>query len=229
MLMRTLLVALVLLGLAVPLRDAAWRSRRVLPDQAELTLFPKGEWARPLALGHARLAADLCWLEAIQYYGRHRQTDRAYPQAEALFHTVTTLDPQMEEAYVFGALVLNGEGRKPEAAGRLLQEGIRRNPMSWRLRFEYGFLAFLRQKDDGEAIAYLTQASRLPGAPPQVARLAAYAAGKAGRTETAIALWREMLRSSDNEEVRRIARRYLQELGRPESEDGSGARDPRKG
>ena len=91
-----------------------------------------------------------------------------------------------------------------------------RRVQSWRLCFEYGFFAYLQQRNSAAAVEYMTRASRLPGAPPAVARLAAFAAGQAGESELAIELWREMLRSTDNEEERRIARRYLRRLGAPE-------------
>jgi tetratricopeptide (TPR) repeat protein len=188
-----------------------------LEDRDELTLFPRSAWVRPLTLGHARLAADLAWLEGIQYYGKHRKTDRQYPYAETLFRTLTGLDPGFEAAYVFGALVLREETGGPEKARELLAEGLRNNPESWRLCFEYGFFEFLERKDSAEAARYLARASRMKGAPASVGRLAAYAAGRAGERELAIELWREMIRSAENEEVRRIARRYLQSLGAPET------------
>lgn len=203
--------ALLLLAAAVPLAGSLSASRVSLTDEAELTLFPKGEWVRPLTFGYTRLGADLCWLEAIQYYGKHRRSNRDYRYADVLFDTATGLDPHFEEAYVFGALIL--EDANPEAARALLRRGMRHNPESWRICFDYGFLLFRHQKDSEEAAVYLTRSSKLPGAPARVARLAAYAAAKSGRRELAIELWSEVLRSSENEEVRSIARRYLCDLG----------------
>jgi tetratricopeptide (TPR) repeat protein len=186
-------------------------------DPAELTLFPTGRWVRPAALGRARLAADLAWCEAIQYYGKHRRSDRAYPYAETLFRTLTDLDPSFEGAYVFGALVLHSDVGRPDAAYALLQKGIARNPQSWRLLFEYGFHRYLESKESEEACRYLSRAAALPGAPDWIARLAAYAARASGRRELSLELWRQVLRRSENPEVRRIARRYLRELGAPEA------------
>jgi hypothetical protein len=215
------------LGLACGLAAVAFRTGEALEgasarveDGAELRFFPTGPWVRPLACGHARLAADLAWLEAIQYYGLHRKTDRRYPYAETLFRTLTGLDPSFEAAYVFGALVLAEDGGRPEAARALLRQGMSANPGSWLLPFEYGFLAYLGRWDRGEAPEYLARASRMPGAPSSVARLAAHAATRAQNRNLAIELWREMLRSSENEEVRRIALRSLRELGAAEAGAG---------
>jgi tetratricopeptide (TPR) repeat protein len=211
--------AVFLLLIAAHHLSRACLGRRLpLEDRAELTYFPHGGWVRPLTLGRARLAADLAWLQSIQYYGRHRMTDQKYPYAASLFETMTGLDPGFEEAYVFGALVLADRAASPEAAGRLLRRGMAANPESWRLPFEYGFLEFLREKDSKEAAFFLAHAGRMPGAPRTVARLAAYAAGKTGQRDLAMELWRELLRSSENPEVKRIARRYLRDLGAPEAD-----------
>jgi tetratricopeptide (TPR) repeat protein len=209
-------VGLLLAG-ACHLGGALERSRRVADDRAELTYFPSGPGARAATLGRARLAADLCWLEAIQYYGKHRGSDRKYGYAETLFRTLTDLDPGFENAYVFGALVLHGDCHAPAAAYALLEKGIGHNPASWRLVFEHGFLAYLESKDSQVAVEYLSRAARLPDAPPWVSRLAAFAAGRAGDRELSMEMWRRVLESSENDEIRRIARRELRALGAPEA------------
>jgi tetratricopeptide (TPR) repeat protein len=194
------------------------RARSSPADPAELTYFPTGPWVHVAALGRSRLAADLCWLEAIQYYGKHRQADQRYGYAETLFRTLTDLDPGFENAYVFGALVLHGDAQAPAAAVALLDRGMARNPSSWLLAFERGFLAYLEAKDSPEAVRYLSQAARLPDAPPWVGRLAAFAATKAGDRDLSLEMWRRVLENSENDEVRRIARARLRELGAPEAD-----------
>lgn len=209
-------VGLLLAG-AYRLGFALERARSSSVDRAELTYFPTGPWVRAAALGRSRLAADFCWLEAIQYYGQHRRTDRRYDYAETLFRTLTDLDPGFENAYVFGALVLHGDARAPQAAYALLDKGIACNPSSWRLAFEHGFLAYLESKDSRIAVEYLSRAARLPGAPSWVGRLAAFAATKAGDRDLSLEMWRRVLENSENDEVRRIARARLRELGAPEA------------
>lgn len=207
-----LAVTAVLLAAALPLRDALER-HTLPPDDAELALFPTGSWVRPLAFGRTHLAADLTWLEAIQYYGKHRETDRRYPYTRTLFETLTRLDPRFENAYVFGALILAEDSGNLEAALALLKRGIRENPESWLLVFEYGFTLYLHGNDPEGAAVYFERASRMAGAPDWVKRLAAYSAKKAGRREMAIRLWSEIYRQTDNDEIRRVAREYLRELG----------------
>ena len=216
-----LFVGLVAVGLLLSaahrLESALERARSSSVDRAELTYFPTGPWVRVAALGRARLAADVCWLQAIQYYGKHRRADHRYEYAETLFRTLTDLDPNFENAYVFGALVLHGDAKAPAAAFALLDRGMAQNPSSWRLAFQRGFFAYLTAKASPEAVHYLSQAARLPGAPPWVGRLAAFAATKAGDLELSLEMWRRVLENSENDEVRRIARERLRELGAPEA------------
>lgn len=214
------ILAVICLGLGAYHAAGALESSSLASDDpVELALFPHGPWVRPAMLGRHRVAADVAWLRAIQYYGKHRATDRSYPYAWTLFRTMTDLDPQFVNAYVFGALVLAEDQDDMEGAQRLLRDGMAANPGHWILPFEYGFLAYVHGGDMATAAEYLAAAARLPDAPPSAGRLAAYAAGRAGEVDFAIELWREMLRHSDNDEIRRTARRYLKELGAPEAAD----------
>ena len=216
--------AVLLLGAARPASRAFERASSPATDTAELTLFPTGPWVRAAALGRTRLAADLAWLEAIQYYGRHRLGDRRYPYAQTLFRTLTDLDPSFENAYVFGALILHGDAAQPDAAYELLQRGIASNPESWRLVFEVGFHRYLESKDNEEAWSYLSRAAAMPEAPDWVGRLAAFAATEAGERALALELWRRVLETATNDEIARIAQRELREL--EERGDGAGGTPP---
>ena len=201
-----------------------WESDRTSrADRAELQVFPNGPWVKPLTLGRARLVADAAWLQAIQYYGEHRKTDRRYPYAGTLFQTLTGLDPAFENAYVLGALILSEDAGHFDQAVQLLVEGVNANPESWRLPFELGFLFYRHGLDRGtgvspDAVRWLAHAGRQAGAPPSVRRLAAFAAQRSGARELSIALWIESLRASENAEVRRIAEEHLVQLGVPPAE-----------
>lgn len=179
-------------------------------DATELSLFPSGRLLTEMSLGHARLTADLAWLTAIQYYGRHRESDRRYPLAGHLFKVVTDADPGFRNAYLFGALVLAENGEAAPAVA-LLRKGALANPESWELWFELGFCHYVVTRDYAEAARALRIAARLPGAPDYVARFAAAATERTGDPETATRLWETIARESDNEEIRRMALDHLQE------------------
>ncbi|MEZ4651147.1 MAG: hypothetical protein R3E97_20630 [Candidatus Eisenbacteria bacterium] len=215
----SLVLGLVLLAAGARLGRAVETALGETNDGAELVLFPRGELIRPFTFGKPEVAADLVWLRAIQYYGQHRGTDRSYPYAETLFHSLTDLDPTFVNAYIFGALVLHEQFGRLEPALALLDKGIEANPDSYWLPFERGFFLYVTHWDRDGAVAWLTRAAEMEGAPESFRRLAAFAAQQSGDQEVAIALWLEVYNGTDNPEIRDIAHDYLRELGHPEFQD----------
>lgn len=180
-------------------------------EPVELALFPSGRLVREASLGHPQWTADLAWLTAIQYYGRHRRSDRSYPLADHLFRVVTEADPGFARAYLFGALILCEQGDR-DAAEALLRRGVNAHPESWLHWFELGFFHYVETRSFDEAARAMRIAARLPGAPEYVGRFAAAAAGHAGDRETALSLWETVARGSGNEEIRRMAEERIAAL-----------------
>jgi tetratricopeptide (TPR) repeat protein len=205
------LAALLCVALASRAAQGFARSRPAEDAAAELTLFPSGKLLTEASLGHRLLTADLAWLTAIQYYGKHRLSDRRYPLAAHLFQVVTDADPEFRNAYLLGALVL-AENGELDAAAALLCKGVRANPHAWRLWFELGFFHYVFTRDYDEAALALRIAGRLPGAEEYVTRFAAEATQRAGDPRLAAELWEAIARGSANDEVRRIAEERLAAL-----------------
>ena len=203
-----------LIATATPLAARLAASRTALADPGELELFPSGRFLREVSLGHAQLAADLGWLTAIQYYGKHRLTDRRYPLAPHLFATITDADPRFENAYFFGSLVL-ADGGFREQAERLLRRGAERNPDSWRLRFELGFFHYVVNGAPAQAAAEFAAATEIPGAPEYTRRFAAAAFQRAGDAAMARRLWQLVARESQNEVIQRMAEERIAALEAP--------------
>jgi tetratricopeptide (TPR) repeat protein len=209
---RLLLCALLLcLPLAVTAGQRFAAQRETIDDTAELQLFPDGRALDELSLGHRHLAADVAWLTAIQYYGKHRQGDRRYPLARHLFDVITDADPTFRNAYLFGALIL-GEAGQLDAAEALLRKGVRADPGSWRLAFELGFFHYAYTRRWADALAAFRRAAAMPQAPEYVVRFAAAAGERAGSLRLAAELWGIVARESANVEVRQIARERLAAL-----------------
>lgn len=184
------------------------------PPFAELAYYPSGRALKPASLGHAETASDLAWLRAVQYYGEHRRTDLRFVQLEHVFNVLTSLSPDFEGPYVFGAFALAQEGRDFAGAERLMLKGIAANPRSGRLAFELGFLHFVRPggRNLDQAAEWFERASRLPGGPPQAARFAAHARQHAGDLAVALLLWDEVRRTSTNPLLRDMAEREIARL-----------------
>ena len=184
------------------------------PPFAELAYYPSGRALKPASLGHSETASDLAWLRAVQYYGEHRRSDLRFVQLEHVFNVLTSLSPEFENPYVFGAFALAQEGRDFDGAERLLMKGIAANPRSGHLAFELGFLHYVRPggRNLEQAAEWFERAARLPGGPPEAARFAAFARQHAGDLAVALLLWDEVRRSSSNPLMREMAEREIARL-----------------
>jgi hypothetical protein len=178
----------------------------------ELMYFPSGKFLKEASLGHEMTVADMAWVRAIQYYGRHRQTDQDYSMAAHIFDVVTTLDPKFKNAYVFGALVLAQDANEIEKGIELLYRGMSELPDEWLLPFEAGFIYYICGGDMAQAHRWFMEAAKVPGHPESVERFAAFTADKSGDPKKALQLWMQLYESTDNPYVRQMAEERVIEL-----------------
>lgn len=132
--------------------------------------LPPAEFLQLTSLGHDALAADMLWLQLIQYYGATVQQKQPASYLFQYFDTLTTLAPHFETAYVFSGFLMPEE---PEQVMTLLKKGMQNNPQSVDIFFQAGFIAYLQLKDNKLAAQYFQEASQLPGAPAIASKLAA--------------------------------------------------------
>lgn len=208
----------------IPLAQArADRGLGAYRSQEEVLYFGSGEEVKRLVPGFEDLAADLYWLRTVQYYGGQRAfaTEKRFALLRPLIDITTTLDPRLELAYRYGALFLS-EGW-PEGAGEprqgveLLEEGIRQNPGSWRLRWDLGSIWYFFLKDERKAADVLVEASRVPGAPYWLESLAASILIKSHR-DVAREIWKRQYEQGDGV-MRDNALYHLQLLDALDSRD----------
>ena len=205
-----LLTAAVLVALAGWL-DASSRPSRA--DQLEeLLYYPSGAFVRQSTLGYETAAADVAWLRAVQYYGEHRLTDQRFDRIDHVMRIVGELDPRFEEPFVFGSFVLAQEMKQPDRGVALLRQGLEKNPESWRLAFETGFLHYVCRHDYAAAARYFVLAAKAPDHPEYVDRFAAFASQRAGDNDLAVLLWRRVL-ATGNKYMQDVARREIERLG----------------
>lgn len=207
-------IALVLGAATYQLAD--W-SAAALPRRSaleELAYYPSGASLEPATVGHAQSAADLAWIRAIQYYGEHRRHDNRFVHLYHVFDILTSLAPRFESAYVFGAFALAQEGRDFPRAVQLMRKGIDANPTSGRLAFEMGFLHYVKPNGRNlvEAAQYFEQAARLPGAPPNAAKFAAFSRQNSGGLAMAYQLWSEVRERTANPYLKDMAERQMQRI-----------------
>jgi tetratricopeptide (TPR) repeat protein len=199
--------------------DRAGENRMREKVVAELAYFPSGRFVREASIEFQELAADFVWLRAIQYYGYHLMSDRRYEWLGHVFGILTALDPAFIGAYHFGAITLAWDARKPHEAIDFLIEGLRANPLNWQIPFDAGFICYMVLRDYDRASTLFEVASRMPNAWFIIARWAAIAKAKAGDFRTAREMWLDILRGTDNRQLKALVVRQLKKLALDEAID----------
>lgn len=182
------------------------------PYLHESLYLPSGKFINKLSLGYKQVVADMVWFSAIQYYGDYRKGNHSLAYFEGLIDIVVNLDPHFVFAYIFGAWVISEDMGNFRKGMDVLKRGMAENPSSWRLPFEIGFLHFANRVDYKVAGRYLDLAARVPNAPENVRRFAAFAYSKAGDEEAALRLWEAYKEYTDNPYLKELADKYIQEL-----------------
>lgn len=181
------------------------RIDRVRGDEViqEVLYIPSPVVVKRLSLGYSGLLADVYWTRVVQYFGtRHLAQAKQYLILEPLLGMTTELDPKLLPAYHFGSVFLaqkppEGAGN-PQAAARLVEKGIRENPQAWRLYYDLGYIYWLELKDPSRAADVFDRGAHVPGALPWMGVMAAALKAHAGETETAIYMWTNILKSTED-------------------------------
>lgn len=189
----------------------AYRERPYL--NANLYL-PSGKFIEQTTLGYQQIAADMIWFQAVQYYGGYAKSQHDLAYFNGLIEIVTDLDSHFIFPYLFGAVVMSQDMGDLDRAVVLLKRGMERNPDTWELPFEIGFLTYTVARDAENAARYFELAGKMPGGGDQARRFAAFVYSKAGHAETSIRMWEELAKDSDQPYMRDLARRYVEKLQR---------------
>jgi tetratricopeptide (TPR) repeat protein len=177
----------------------------------EWLFLPDAGQLKPALLGFHGVAADLAWIQIVQYVGTHWLTDRKFPQLSKALELATSLDPHFLEPYRLGGLFLLYLAGQPQAAVSLLEKGTAANPDRWELPHDLGRYYYLEARDYLKALRWWERAAKLPGRPEYLPRFVARLYARTGQTETALELWSELYRTAQNDFVRSLA---LQEMNR---------------
>jgi hypothetical protein len=161
--------------------------------------------------GFRNFLADLSWLQAVQIGGARRISASEYDRLSRWVNIVVDLDRRFLVPYYFGGLVLAESNDHVQDALGILLRGKEQFPDEWRFPFYIGYLRYFVQGDPvagGEAMA---EASRLPGAPVYLPRLAARMLSEGRAPETALSFLSMMIsEEADAERKRALERRYVE-------------------
>jgi len=174
--------------------------------------LPAIPFLEALSLDYREAAADMCWMQAVQYYGEHRQGGNDMSQFGHFLDAVHTLAPRYEHAYLLGAVVLATDGKDYEAAMDELRRGSRALPESSAIPFHMGFLTFVVQQDARRAAEWFGYAARWPEGRQRALRFQAFMNRRLGDLERSWALWQDVLQNSEDESMRIIARENIKKI-----------------
>jgi tetratricopeptide (TPR) repeat protein len=227
---RLLLAATVAIGLAgaIGLQVARERWYPSIASPVDELYFTSGEAVGRMALSYKTLLADIYWIRAVQYFGSTRLGNKAagadnapnpsskYDLLYPLLDVTTTLDPQFNIAYRFGAIFLaegypNGPGR-PDLAVKLLDKGTALNPRKWQYLYDKAFVYYWALRNPREAAHWFSEAAKIPGSPDWMPGLAAFMLSQGGDRRSARFMWQQILETADHEYMRKNAVRHLAEL-----------------
>ena len=208
--LQMLVAALLVSGTALARYTTERAAAEGLPDR--VSALPAIPFLEVASLGYRPAAADLAWLQAVQYYGEHRQGGNDLQEFEHFVAAVQALDPRFEHAAVFGSVVVATEKNDLPGALAILRRSARANPDSPLCLFEMGFLTYVQGGDLKQALAYLRLSGQRPGGRERAQRFAAFLNRKMGRLETSWLLWSDLAQHARDPGMRVVAQDNLHKV-----------------
>jgi tetratricopeptide (TPR) repeat protein len=151
-----------------------------------------------LAVGARRLAADIAWIQTLQYYGtvESDQTEFEfengignYPHFLSFCQRVARIDPYFIYVYYYGAAALGWNLNRLSEAEELLRAGIRANPKEWRLQQYLAAMAYQKSHDQLKLAQFLEAFVIEPDCPNLLRNLLANIYKKQKRYADALRIW----------------------------------------
>jgi hypothetical protein len=167
------LISAAMMGLLIALQVSLNPWQETDKKLERLLYLPDAEYLKIASLGYRELIADLLWIQSIQIMGEKKVSESSGRWLYRALDIITTLDAKFVRAYEAGGLALTTLVVLPEESNQLMLKGMQHNPTEWKLPFLIGINYYYELYDDAKAAEYISQASRLPGAPSSLATLAA--------------------------------------------------------
>lgn len=199
--MKSLVFTLIPLAASLILAVSGFTSLQTLRMEAppdtnqtmESLYLPNGDALEFMSFGYRNVLSNIILFKCVSYFGKHFRADQNYRWLYHMVDLATTLDPNALDAVEFASTMLAWESGRPEEAIALLSKAIDGHKNNWRLYYYRGFtyMYFLHRTDDARSDFEI--ASKLPDAPPFLARLAAQVMAVQSNPEAAISFLRNML------------------------------------
>ena len=182
------------------------RRRQAAAPPPKLMLLPSKEMTRVVSFGNEILAAQLIFYNSMFFVGNLEKPPSLSTLRE-LYHTldtVTYLDPYNMDGYYFANGMLSWNPSLLEPLDTLLLRGMAHRPWDWQLPFFYGFNQFYFLKKPKEAAGYFERAYQLNPKNTFLPTFIARLYYQADATEAAIAFLEEMIRTTENEKLKKF-------------------------
>ena len=165
----------------------------------ELLYLPEGGNIKLLDFGYTNILSDIMLFNTINYFGKHHRTDQKYPLFFHLCSVTTKLDQFAPKISEFCANMLAWEANEPENSIKILSETIKSRPDDWILYYLRGSVYMTFLSDTFHAKENFVKSSKLKGAPPIIARLAAKSLIELNQPSTAVDFLTEMLKRAQSQ------------------------------
>jgi tetratricopeptide (TPR) repeat protein len=188
------------------------RQDRTVVQIEGLAQLPKGEYLKPALLGYHHLGADILWLRLIQVIGKKQNSADEYEWMYHALDVLTTLDPQYAYAYYAGGVILGDLANRTDLSNRLLEKGVKANPVVWNIPFLLGYNYYFLLGDPAKGAEYIMEAARRPDGPSYLPGLATRMAAEAGNPDTALAFLEARLTDTQDPEMREFLANRMKEV-----------------
>jgi tetratricopeptide (TPR) repeat protein len=175
--------------------------------EAEVVERLSPEVERAIVFGYEAVAADIWWLDGIQYYGTPANTKDRFRSLSSFLDVTTDFDPAFEYVYQFGGQAI--PFHDPEThlwynipgALRLLRKGVAAGGQRWQVPWLLGYTLYTYRGEYEEAGQAMAEASRRRGAPSYIQSLADRLLAQADDPETAIELTKSAMSQTQDPKV----------------------------
>jgi len=202
-----------------------------LKVRSDVYALPSPDQLIVASLGYRSGLADILYANTLVAYGIHFQENRRFEYVGNYLDAITTLDPSIRVAFMYADTLLVMQPVPPRfedyvKARQMLERGMRAFPQDAELWLNAGqFMAYLAAPNLGDK--KLKEQWRLEGARilakacefvssnenvPYHCITAATLLSKAGEREATIQFLERVLTVSDDDEIKRIALRYLERI-----------------
>lgn len=221
---RRFIAGLLTLAVAFAVTTPAQRAIDARRDRAfdeELLYLPSEKLLTHFTGGMSSVVADMLWLRCIQYTSKHFRGDRKFTWLNHMCTMITNLDPYFVDVYRYGGIFLAALQADSDKSIQLLQKGMVNNPDRWELPYEVAMVYLINRADHPDSPArateYLGMAVATGNAPEYILRLAQNLSRMHDLADVERSMWLNVLETGNEEFMRELAYRKLQELALRES------------